>query len=91
MDLTVEEMDLVMNHRRSKVPKFPIPDYNQFTTEHKGQVFDKVYSVARRMYEERLEPNYCDDNDNEHYAWELVMETLAGGNKSAFWEHWNSL
>lgn len=45
-----------------------------FTDKEKIAYFDKVYKFSKKIIGEKLSPDYCEDNDNKEWAFELVME-----------------
>lgn len=45
-----------------------------FTDKEKIAYFRKVYAFAKKIMDEKLGENWCEDNDNDNYAFELVME-----------------
>jgi len=63
----------------AKVEKFQkeakkLRTLSSFTAEEKVAYFDKVYEFAKNVMDEKLSGKWCEDNDNSHYAFELVME-----------------
>ena len=48
--------------------------------------FSAIIKLAQDMVAERAKPDYCDDNDNDHWCFEAVL-TAIYGNK--IWDWWN--
>ena len=48
--------------------------FESFTDKEKIEYFRKVYAFAKKIMDEKLGEDWCEDNDNDHYAFELVME-----------------
>ena len=80
----IEEQE--KNSQRSKA----ITELSEYTVEEKVKWFDSKYQSALRELREKENGDYCEDNDNDHYAWESDMEILSR-NKQAFWDYWNSM
>lgn len=80
-----EELNRLENNQKSSV--VPIEKY---TVEDKIKYFDKTYEFAKSMLEE-VEKNSYLREDNEHYAFEHVVEILNIENKKSIWDYWNSL
>ncbi|MFW6225770.1 MAG: hypothetical protein ACOC3V_02270 [bacterium] len=65
----------------------PVEDY---TDEEKINYFDKTYAFAKQMLTD-LENSGYSNEDNEHYAFEHVVEILNIKNKRKLWDYWNSI
>ena len=67
-----------------------IKPLSEYTDEEKIEEFDAIYNSALTMLGEAEENGSENDNDDEHYTWEQVMELLAR-KKEKFWNYYNSL
>lgn len=67
-----------------------IKELSEYTTEEKVKWFDETYEMAREEFSIVGTEDYCEDNDNDQYAWEHYMEILAR-DKRIFWKYYNSL
>ena len=62
----------------------------EWTDEQKIAAFDQIYNYANEMLESEEEfPGR--ESDEEHYAWELIMELCLGRDAQSFWDYYNSL
>lgn len=80
----IEEQE--KNSQRSKA----IKELCEYTTEEKVKWFDNKYKSSLRELKEKEDGQYCEDNDNDHYAWESDIEILARDH-DLFWKYWNSM
>ncbi len=61
----------------------------EFSVEEKCAAFNKLYEHAHGVYERTKAAGFKDD-DEDHYAFEALMEILSRDTQ-AFWKYYNSL
>lgn len=64
--------------KREKVFKEYIKPLDEITDAEKIAWFDKTWERAHKEVTTKVNEgeNYCDDNDNQHWAWEAFIEIL---------------
>lgn len=67
-----------------------IKPLHEFTPEEKVAFFDEQYNNVITYYLKPIEDEGYVNEDDEHYAWEELMVTVAR-NKDTFWKYFNSL
>ena len=49
--------------------------------------FDELFNMANNIMQSKIDGEYCEDNDDAHYAWEAIMNLLG----KEVWNVWNKL
>lgn len=61
---------------------------NEYTDAEKIEHFDKLHEFAYSIVQQKIDGDYHEDNDDDHYAYEAVMFILARDPES-FWTSHN--
>jgi len=67
-----------------------IKPLSEFSLQDKVEFFDKQYNNVTEHYLKPVEDKGYQNEDDDHYAWEEFMETVAK-DKGSFWKYYNSL
>jgi pentatricopeptide repeat protein len=69
-----------------------VMELNEYTDAEKIECFDKIHEFAYNIISKIRNGDYHEDNDDEHYAFEAVMNVLAReGDTDKFWDYYNEL
>ena len=85
-----EQLALLEKQEANSLRNEAIKSLSEFTDSEKIAFFDKQYNSVATHYLKPLEDKGYMNEDDEHYGWEELMETVAR-DKKTFWEYFNSL
>ena len=77
-DLERQRAELDKKIAAIKDPKDRPRDLESFTDEEKIAGFDKLYKSCRKTFDDMLGEDWHEDNDDEHYIYEEVMQVTLG-------------
>lgn len=85
-----KELALLVEQEAKGLRNMAIKPLSNFTVEEKVEFFDKQYNNVVEHYLKPVEDRGYHYEEDEHYAWEEFMETVAR-DKDSFWKYFNSL
>lgn len=75
-----------------KAKQSAVMELHEYTDQQKIELFEKCYNFARGIVKTLEDGTYHEDNDNDHWAYETIMEILArDGDTDAMYSYLNSL